>query len=329
MNLSSIPFSEAISETERRPRHLLLGNGFSIGAYDGFKYASLMAEARRLNPSIDHLFRKLDALDFEQAMSRAQESADKDAIRKSFVETIAAIHPKRDSAISTDQRESCAKFLSLFRRGRRDRLRGIILTTNYDLILYWILVEHKKTLYCWDGFDKNTIWRHNSGQPIQVYYLHGGMHIYNTGAPRINVRKLKAGLESSSSLVDTLRRSVGNGYLPTIVSEGSFSEKVSRLRGNAYLSHALDAFWGVCLAQDDALFIFGHSLSQVDDHITKLIGQGRIQKVYVGVFDDAGERRVRELSDAWAVLRTERRRPQIEVKVFHASEAGVWNGNVG
>ncbi len=286
-----------------------------------------MAEARRLDPSMDELFHKLgDAIDFEQALSRALSSADKMAIRGIFARTIACIHPRRDPAISPAGRESCANFLSLFLREKRGKRRGIIFTTNYDLMLYWILVEFKKRLRCWDGFDENMIWRPARGSAINVYYLHGAMHIYETGRARNKIRKLNIG-PFSTSLVEAVRKSVSNGVLPPIVSEGTYLEKVERIRANAYMSNALDTFWKICTSQEDALFIFGHSLSPVDNHLITFIGQGRLPAVYISVFDDDGAERVGQLQEAWSAERAKLGRPPVIVRTFHSGEADVWKGN--
>ena len=69
MGASQTTFEEALDDTARFRRHLLLGNGFSMGPHPSFNVQSLNEEACKLDSSLEPLLPS--GIDFEQAMRRA------------------------------------------------------------------------------------------------------------------------------------------------------------------------------------------------------------------------------------------------------------------
>jgi hypothetical protein len=317
---SKIPFAQALSETEDQRRHLLLGNGFSIEPIPIFRYPSLMAEASRLDRTLRDLFLALEnPADFEVAIARARNPDEEAKIRKSFADTIARVHPRRNPALTPDAMASCAQFLARFPRGRKSR-RGKIFTTNYDFVLSWIALEHRSILRLPDGFDNHGVWRPGNGY-VGMHYLHGAMHIFRTGR---RLTKLMSDQKQQLSLVQVARSAVLAGNVPVIVSGGSANDKIAKIRGEEYLYDAFNVFWRTCCEPGDALFVYGHSLSPVDSHITNLIGRGRIARVFVSVFDSAAERRLDQLATEWASMRPAQF--PLEVRAFPSEEVAVWKG---
>lgn len=56
------------------------------------------------------------------------------------------------------------------------------------------------------------------------------------------------------------------------------------LAANAYLAAAQRKFYFACKDARDSPFTVGHSLSKQDTHLTRLIGGGRIGRVFIGAF---------------------------------------------
>ena len=161
---STISFEEAINRSDGRK--LVLGNGFSIALRpDTFSYAALRDRARPDGISdpgwaaFDHL----GTSDFEVVMKALrtasqlvewyeghgsamtiQMQSDASALREILVRTIAASHPGHPFEIEEASYAACRRFLSHF---------NIIYSLNYDLLLYWTLIqEMDPVVACDDGF---------------------------------------------------------------------------------------------------------------------------------------------------------------------------------
>jgi len=324
-----ISFERALSDTEDQRRNLLLGNGFSILAYEGFKYKSLLTRASEVDETIRDLLDELGARDFEHAMRLAGDSATRDRLRETFIKTITLTHPI-PKAISKKARLSCAHFLSNFLRKTTDPRRGTIFTTNYDLILYWILVQFNAGLDCWDGFDADYVWD-GVTESSHVFYVHGGMHIYERPqGSRSRIIKIEADkARHGRRLRDVIRDHLDAGELPVFISEGTSIQKRGQIRANTYLTAAFKKFGVACAEAETALFTVGHGLSEVDDHLTDLIGQGQVRKVYLGLFSADDVERAETLASRWRRQREEDRHPPVEVKLFKSAECGIWEPKAG
>jgi len=322
-------FARALAETEGQRRHLVLGNGFSIQAYDGFKYGSLLTRAAEVDGTIGELLAGLGAGDFEHAMRLAGDWPTRERLRETFIKTIIDIHPLRKE-ISSDARRACAHFLSKFLRKTHDPRRGIIFTTNYDLIRYWVLVQFSAALDCWDGFDSDFVWDGVTAN-CHVFYLHGGMHIYERPlGTRSRIVKIEADkARNGRRLRDVIRDHLDSGEYPVFISEGTSIQKRGQIRANDYLAAAFGKFGRACAEHDSALFTVGHGLSEVDQHLTDVIGDGQVRKVFLGVFSPDDEKRAALLTESWLHCRANGRLPPVEVKLFKSSECEVWLPQAG
>jgi hypothetical protein len=322
-------FEQALCDTDDKRRHLLVGNGFSISAHSGFRYGSLIAKAQEVDQGISQLLHTLGARDFEHAMRLAPDPDVRHRLRETFIKTIAATHPARGE-IGFESRRACARFLSHFLRKSDHALRGAIFTTNYDLILYWVLVQFSHGLDCWDGFDSDYVWDSPARIPnSHVFYLHGGMHIFERPlGNHYRVVKLEAEKTSRGrTLRDVIRAHLDRGELPTFISEGTAIQKHGRIRTNDYL-RAVFRKWGkVCAETESVLFTVGHGLSEVDEHITDKVGLGDLQCVYIGVFGDEDVARAQKVVRDWSVARAKRNLSPLEVRLFRTGECAIWAPN--
>jgi len=202
-----LSFAEALaaSDDASGPRHLLLGNGFSIAYdYDSFAYGKLVEEADFSNLSIDarELFRLLGTADFEKIIEALRLAAllidlyapsdpalatslaaDANALKNALAEVLARKHPDNVGSISPDEYTRARKFLEHFER---------IFTVNYDLLLYWATMQDgPEQVARNDGFaesEEDPGADYVAWQPLatwssqRLYYLHGALHLFDAGA---------------------------------------------------------------------------------------------------------------------------------------------------
>jgi hypothetical protein len=255
-----LSYEDVLRETDEH-RHLLLGNGFSISCRpDLFRYETLFdrahfLELKRARKAFDRLFTTnfeamiralrnftlladLYAPDDRKAQRRAADDAD--ALREVLVRAVADSHPDRPHDITPSEYLSCRKFL----RGYKS-----INTLNYDLLLYWALMQDElqdEEIACDDGFRKPgddptadyVSWDPDNSKSQTVRYLHGALHLYDTGSEM----KKFTWIDTQIPLIEQIRAALQQGSYPVFVSEGTSNEKVERIRHNDYLCKMYRAF---------------------------------------------------------------------------------------
>ncbi len=113
--MSSLPtFEEAwsgLKPEEEKSANIILGNGFSLGAHDGFAYGSLYDEAverQSISDLAQRLFERYGTNNFERVLNQLEEGvwlgrqyrqrtvrmrADLEEVKSALIEAIAAVHP--------------------------------------------------------------------------------------------------------------------------------------------------------------------------------------------------------------------------------------------
>ncbi len=342
--LDLIPFREALDLVPRREKkHLMLGNGFSIALRpEIFTYNTLLERARqtnRLSMQLDDVFATLDTTDFEKVIEALENAAHlvsqyeesnprlaerlrKDAgrLRNVLAETIAENHPGRPYDIDPDHYASCRRFLANFDGG--------IYTLNYDLLLYWTLMQSELSpgVDSDDGFrdpenaGRNyVVWDVQNTNAQRVFYLHGALHIYDARAELLKFTWSKTDI----ALVDQIKSSLALRRYPLIVTEGTSDQKKDRIQHSNYLGRGYRSFASIT----GSLFIYGHSLAENDEHLLKLIDHGKTKRLFVGIYGDwttEGNSKIIER----AKLVPDRRRGgnKVEVHFYDAASANVWDG---
>ena len=186
-----LSFDEVEAELGADPA-LLMGNGFSIACDASYSYRALRKNLEGKLPAISvDLMERLGTANVEEVMQILEDahwvgrrvgngSADLAlalvATRKAMVEAIAADHlrsPKQIDASQKGRSGSAARFLSRF---------ATIFTTNYDLLLYWIVMKNNPksegTYPFRDGFrreETHDYGEFNAEVDVNVHYLHGGV----------------------------------------------------------------------------------------------------------------------------------------------------------
>ena len=258
--------------------NILIGNGASQAVWEGFGYKSIYEEAERIGYLVKDdikLFKSLKTENFERVLSvlrrkiateqssgyeadmlKEQYVRVKDAMCNSIIRTHISWAKVSDSLTTT------RKFL---------RDYNFIFSTNYDLLVYWSIVEEDASFvdYFWNKkkdesfFDPaNTqVW----GDKTKILYLHGALHLETT--PDRKVRKKTADRHRRTDLLRQTLKSTNWGDFPLVITEGDSEQKMLSIRKSDYLKFALEEF----SHNADPLIIFGHSLSPQDNHLIKAL----------------------------------------------------------
>lgn len=320
----------------------LLGNGFSIALFPAiFNYSSLRSRADFSgSPPVQRLFDALGTTDFEavlrnlasgqmvvNAYALGQEindaiSTDISMVRDQLVDAIAGSHPPYPHQINDIQYRSCRKFLRNF---------GKIYTLNYDLLLYWTLMRDEadgQPLNADDGFrtspndpdaDFVTWEAHHSAT---VNYLHGALHLFDAGAELRKYTWVRTGVP----LMEQIRAALDNALYPLFVAEGASSGKVDRILHHGYLHRAFRSFESI----GGALYVYGHSLSESDDHIFDLLRRcdNKITLLFISLHGDQNSptnQMIIQKARSIEAMREKCRR-RLDVTFFDSDSAQVWTG---
>ncbi|WP_172331651.1 DUF4917 family protein [Mangrovicoccus sp. HB161399] len=350
-----VTFDEAIEHSAQfKKRHLLLGNGFSIACRPKiFTYGSLFEQADfSTAPRLPAVFEAVGTTDFEHVIklledasrvvpiyskeataAAAQMAADAEALKDILIQTVANNHPNIPNEINEEQFWACRRFLAHF-LGDTNK-DGKVYTLNYDLLLYWTLMHEDMgfddpiSLAANDGFgrDEDTQpeyvnWMgESSAHGQRVHYLHGALHLFDAGAELQKYTWVNTG----KPLLEQAREAMGVRKFPLFVAEGKSNQKLAKIKHSAYLHHSYKSFSSQMGQRNDALFIFGHSLAENDQHILKKIARGKIGQIYVGLYgdpDSVGNKTIRSAANALTVYRGER--VPLSVAFFDAASAKVW-----
>jgi hypothetical protein len=110
-------------------------------------------------------------------------------------------------------------------------------------------------------------------------------------------------------------------YFPLSVAEGTSDEKLERIRHSDYLAKAYRSFENI----QGTVFIYGHSLAESDEHYLRVLENGKVSSLFVGLFGDASSasnRRIAARTEAM-VLKRGQKRP-LTVRFFQSETAKVW-----
>ncbi|MCB0745326.1 MAG: DUF4917 family protein [Ignavibacteriae bacterium] len=263
-------------EVTKSYKSILIGNGFSINISENFKYDTLLDKCN-LNSDTKKIFTRNETSNFEFILRKINDflylgkslnisndsknslSNSYSNIKEELIKTVHNVHPSYDKINS--RLEKIAPILLSFER---------IFTTNYDLLLYWSLMNSQKK------FNDLLFWTENkyskdkesyklcftkktpkTGNTI-IYYLHGSLFIKEYQGGRVQK------LSRVTNLLEDIRESFDLGQTPLFVSEGTSEDKLNTINKSSYLCYCLDKF------QNDInnLVIAGHSLSpKYDNHL--------------------------------------------------------------
>lgn len=353
-----LTFSEAISDSDQyAKRHLLLGNGFSISCRpDIFRYGSLYDQADFSSiPEAKNIFRSLNTQDFEVIIQSLENAASlmpvymqgslvlanlmrshAATLKDILVATIAKNHPDRPQDIDEARIWACKEFLYNF-IGADNNKSGYVFTLNYDLLLYWVLMndgkpfeEDELKLNKNDSFGNDednpladyVVWQgETAAHSANIFFLHGALHLFDAGSELQKYTWVRSG----DRLVDQARNAIGQNKFPLFVSEGTNQQKKSKIRHNAYLYQGYKVLTANAGMKEHCFFIFGHSLAENDDHILIRIARGKCKKLYVGLYGDPANEVNQKIIKRAQWMQTQRHtKHPLDVSFFDSASANVW-----
>jgi hypothetical protein len=330
----------AIKRNPKRKFSLMLGNGFSM-AYDPsiFSYNALHGYVDKVDDSLlKALFSVVDTHDFERVMQQLDVFAAigdvlrvddalkgrikeaREALKRSLIDAVRALHPEHVYKVPEAKCASCAAFLQTFLG-----TGGSLFTTNYDLLMYWVLM--RSSLHAVDGFGRDREspdeyvepedleyselrWGRNAaGQ--NVYYVHGSLPLFDTGVEIIKEEY------DQDYLLEQITKRIVAGHYPVFVTAGDATQKLTTIRHNPYLQDSYESLASV----GGSLVTFGFNFGAQDAHIVSAIQRAskqapdhRLWSIYIGVFSDADADRMARLSSEF----------KCKVHLYDSKTVGVW-----
>jgi hypothetical protein len=306
---------------------ILLGNGFSI-AYSPamFSYDALV-EGAEFPDRVRQVFHTLGTTDFEHVMRRLNQAhellqhyddseglrdalrLDSNLVRESLIHALTQYHPHRADLVSDEEKDQCANFLRSYDR---------IFTTNYDLLLYWVLYPRLRDNYS-DGFrGYETIAWQNGEVDQDVFYLHGALHLYRDAR-----RTIKRRYGGGVPILDQLDEAMASGEFPLFVSEGAWQQKLAAIEDSTYLKACYDAL----ATNRQALTLYGFGFHPNDQHIVNAIAKSNTRTLEVVIYSRAAVGQKRRLRERARRLRDRLRHKQdrdVSLEFRESDEYQVW-----
>lgn len=331
--------------SKKRQTSLLLGNGFSM-AFDPkiFSYNALSDFVTdSSDPLLSKLFKAINTSNFEQIMQhlsalvRVLEAFDpkshlindiNDAnvrLKQSLIDAIEALHPEHVFKIPQEKSLSCAKFLKTFIESG-----GNIFTTNYDLLLYWVLMRNPE-LESVDGFGRDLenedevsqgedqVWselrwgKHKSNQ--RIFYVHGALPLFDDG-----IEIVKEVYNSDAFLLQNIRKRINKGDYPVFVTAGNGSEKLQHIVHNRYLTYCYESLSRI----SGSLVTFGFNFGDFDLHIIEAINKAshksrcfddKLYSIYIGIYNQSDKDRISSILSKF----------RCKVYLYDAKTVNIWS----
>jgi len=332
---------------QHRQKHLLLGNGFSM-AYNSeiFSYNALNRFIDNLeNDLLRKVFNIINTKNFELVMQQLDNFSEiakafgtdenlvkqineaSETLKNSLIDAIQELHPEHVFKIPEEKSQSCAEFLNDFISDN-----GNVFTTNYDLLLYWVLMRnHIKN--CIDGFGRDRededVYRpggdyeyselrwgkYKSSQ--NIHYLHGALPLFDKG-----IDIVKEEYDNGVFLLQKIKNRLENKDYPIFVTAGYGNEKLTHILHNQYLTHCYEELSSI----NGSLITFGFNFGEYDEHIIDAINvaakMGRksgekLFSVYIGVYSEADIKHINRIKNKF----------KCKVNLYDAKSANIWNRN--
>jgi hypothetical protein len=328
---------------EKRTKHLLLGNGFSM-AYDAkiFSYNALSTFIENSEDELlKQLFKSINTKNFEIIMQQLdlltdvakvfnaeKELIDKiqqtsENLKNSLINAVQVMHPEHVYKIPEEKSLACCAFLEDYLANN-----GYIFSSNYDLLLYWVLMRNTSK-NAGDGFGReleNSLedkyipdyeveyselrWgKHKESQ--SVFYLHGALPLFDTGVDIIKEEY------DGDYLLDNIKARMEKKEYPIFVTAGNALEKLTHIMHNRYLSFCYDALSLIT----GSLITFGFNFGDNDTHIIDAINKAaqqplanRLRSVYIGVYSDSDLAHIEQIEKKF----------KCPVRMYNAKTANIW-----
>lgn len=317
---------------------LIIGNGASIALHSKFDFKSLKEEAEKSNlfsEEIAKLFVEFDTSDFELILRlvwHAKLVNNHLGIREQKVDS--AYDNIKDALIKVVKEVHCehsgiAGHLSqLYQFTKKFQT---IVSLNYDLILYWILMygndKNNDGHSFKDCFTNNCKFEDNWGELRRpygvnqryvtlVFYQHGNLSIFRD-TKNIETKIQRGEL---TDLLQAITLNWNDEKIPLFVAEGTGDKKQESIRSSKYLSKIYYEILPKLLDSSTDLVIYGWDLGQQELHLVEQIFKNKTAaKVAISTYD----KNQAECHRIYTMIKNIA--PNIEVEFFDSQSSGCWN----
>jgi len=337
----------SIRKNRDREFHLLLGNGFSM-AYDPdiFSYNALHDFITNLDDEdlskilgvietknfevimqqLDNFSALIEALGGDAKLKKKVDAASA-KLKSSLLKAVKALHPEHVFTVPEDQSAACSRFLKLFLDSGAN-----IFSTNYDLLLYWILMRNSIVAHC-DGFGRELenpgefvppeeqiwselIWgKHRDEQ--NVFYVHGALPFFDAG-----VAIVKEEYDQRNYLLEKISGRMEQGEYPIFVTAGDGDQKLAHIMHNHYLADCYDNLCSIT----GSLVTFGFNFGPYDEHIINAINRAakhgrkdfpKLLSIYIGIYSDKDRKHIEQIESKF----------MCKVHLYDATSVDVWGNS--
>ncbi len=327
----------------KRQFHLLLGNGFSM-AYDPeiFSYTALHEFITDLNDAdlstvlevvetknfelimqqLDTFSALIDAFGGNEELKEKIDNASTN-LKNGLISAVEALHPEHVFQVPEEQSDACASFLSHFLS-----TNGSIFSTNYDLLLYWVLLRNQESTPHCDGFGREVEnleevaqgeapqysdlrWGKNRDDQ-NVFYVHGALPFFDTG-----IDVIKEVYNSRNFILENIHQRMESGEYPVFVTAGDGRQKLAHIMHNQYLTWCYEHLSSI----EGSLVTFGFNFGKYDEHIIDAINiastrsKPGLLSIYIGVYSDEDEAHIKKIQHRFLCKK---------VHIFDAKTVDVW-----
>lgn len=348
-----ITYEEMQQILKEKPRrlNLLLGNGFSI-SYNSkiFSYNALSNYIESIdNKLLLRLFDLIKTKNFEMIMQQLENFCEiaqyfgndetlvkiikeaSNSLKEGLIDAIKELHPEHVFSISDDKSNACARFLKTYLDSE-----GHVFTTNYDVLLYWVLMRNKGSLKYADGFGRDLLnseeipsadeqeyselrWGNNKNLQ-NIHYLHGALPLFDSG-----IEIIKEEYDKNNFLIDKIKNKIDNGEYPIFVTAGNGDEKLKHIKHNHYLSYCYDQLSSIT----GSLITFGFNFGEYDEHIIDAINiaskfrgkskgktkdEGKLYSVYIGIYSEEDYKHILAIKNKF----------KCKVYLYDATTVKIW-----
>jgi len=348
LKFEDIPdYNSVLKKLNKRPqpKHLIMGNGFSM-SYDPeiFSYNALYDFIDELkDPTLSKLFEVINTKNFEQVMRQLDnfiqiaKAFDKEGnftksltdanqlLQKSLIDAVSSLHPEHVFEISEKQSNSCYTFFNEYLEKR-----GKVFSTNYDLLLYWVLMRNESKIAI-DGFGKEHLnpvatrrgqedaeygdlyWGKHKDEQC-VFHIHGTLPIFDTGT-----EIEKEVYRNRKYLLENIKERMQNKEYPIFVTAGNGEEKLKQIYHNRYLTHCYERLSTIT----GFLISFGFNFGEYDYHIIDAVNKAakrgaqsgdKLFSIYIGVYSESDLDYIKSIQGKF----------DCKVNVYNSQTARIW-----
>lgn len=341
-------FNDVLASIKKNPKrsfHLLLGNGFSI-AYDSgiFSYNAMHDFiTKQVDKDLSTILSVIETKNFEVIMQyldnfsalidafggypklKKRVDAASSKLKISLLGAVKELHPEHVFKIPDVQSNACANFLKVFLDSG-----GNIFSTNYDLLLYWVLMRNNIVKHV-DGCGRELenitdefvppeeqVWSELTWGKYRdeqnVFYLHGALPFFDNG-----IEVIKEEYDIYNYLLQKISARMEKGEYPIFVTAGDGQQKLQHIMHNQYLTYCYEELCGT----EGSLVTFGFNFGSCDEHIIDAINKAakhgrkvkdKLWSMYIGVYSNDDRKHIEQIADKF----------KCKVHIYDATTANIW-----